>query len=153
LTLPSARKPGSGVLGSLAARISLLVFATTLISALAVAWTTASALRAFLRSKVEQKIPVAAAEVRDRLELWYAQRTLDVQVFARSATVVDGLTLLARARGGRADREALAEVEQYLRYVLAELRHYTAIFVLDAAGDRVLGVGRVPALERGTGDG
>ena len=52
---------------SLAARVSFFVFAATLISALAVAWTSAQALRAFLRSKVEQKIPATVEQVRDRL--------------------------------------------------------------------------------------
>jgi diguanylate cyclase (GGDEF)-like protein len=132
---------------SLAARVSSFVFAATLISALAVAWTSAQALRAFLRSKVEQKIPATVEQVRDRLDLWYAQRLLDVQVFARSAIVVDDLTLVARS-GRRASKEQ-AELERYLSYVLEGLRQYTAIFVLDAEGRTLLGVGRVPALEPG----
>jgi diguanylate cyclase (GGDEF)-like protein len=130
---------------SLAARVSFFVFAATLISALAVAWTSAQALRAFLRSKVEQKIPATVEQVRDRLDLWYAQRTLDVQVFARSAIVVDGLTAVARARSARPPKES-AELERYLTYVLEGLPQYTSIFVLDSEGRLLLGVGHVPAL-------
>jgi diguanylate cyclase (GGDEF)-like protein len=127
---------------SLAARVSFFVFAATLISALAVAWTSAQALRAFLRSKVEQKIPAAVEQIRDRLDLWYAQRTLDVQVFARSAIVVDALTAIARTgTGAPKDR---AELERYLTYVLEGLPQYSAIFVLDSEGRTLLGVGAVP---------
>ena len=131
---------------SLAARVSFFVFAATLISALAVAWTSAHALRAFLRSKVEQKIPAAVEQVRDRLDLWYAQRSLDVQVFARSAIVVDGLTAIARGGSGAGPPKDRAELEQYLTYVLEGLPQYTSIFVLDSAGRLLLGVGKVPAL-------
>jgi diguanylate cyclase (GGDEF)-like protein len=130
---------------SLAARVSFFVFAATLISALAVAWTSAHALRAFLRSKVEQKIPAAVEQTRDRLGLWYAQRTLDVQVFARSAIVVDGLTAIARADSAGPPKHR-AELERYLTYVLEGLPQYTSIFVLDAKGSPLLGVGEVPAL-------
>ena len=131
---------------SLAARVSFFVFAATLISALAVAWTSAQALRAFLRSKVEQKVPAAVEQVRDRLDLWYAQRSLDVQVFARSAIVVDGLTAVAGRRSGAAGPKESAELERYLTYVLQGLPQYTSIFVLDAEGRPLLGVGTVPEL-------
>ena len=137
----SARELIRGPFHSLAARISFFVFAATLTSALAVAWTSGHALRAFLRSKVEQRIPAAVQQVRDRLDLWYAQRSLDVQVFARSATVVDGLAQMARGGAGR------AEVEQYLRYVIDGLPIYPSIFVLDANARVVAGVGRTQALE------
>ena len=131
---------------SLAARVSFFVFAATLISALAVAWTSAQALRAFLRSKVEQKVPAAVEQVRDRLDLWYAQRSLDVQVFARSAIVVDGLTAVAGRSSGDAGPKKSAELERYLTYVLQGLPQYTSIFVLDAEGRPLLGVGTVPEL-------
>jgi diguanylate cyclase (GGDEF)-like protein len=124
--------------------VSFFVFAATLTSALAVAWTSAYALRAFLRSKVEQKIPAAVMQVGDRLDLWYAQRTLDVQVFARSAIVVDGL---AGVRGGRSrDR---GEVEQYLRYVLQGVPQYRSLLLLDAQGGVVLEVGESNAFAPG----
>jgi diguanylate cyclase (GGDEF)-like protein len=129
-------------LESLAARIGVFVFAATLISALAVAGTSAYALRAFLRSKIEQKIPASVSQVRDRLDLWYAQRSFDVGVFAQSATVVDGLSRLA----GRDRARNRAEVEQYLRYVLQSLPQYPAIFALDAKGAVVLAVGSPPEL-------
>src|SRR5215468_7397119 len=113
-------------LQSLAARIGVFVFAATLISALAVASTSAYALRAFLRSKIEQKIPASLTQLRDRLDLWYAQRSFDVDVFAQSDTVVEGLGRLAHQQ----DAKNRAEVEKYLRYVLRSLPQYDAIFAL-----------------------
>ena len=133
-------------LQSLAARIGVFVFAATLISALAVAGTSAYALRAFLRSKIEQKIPASLIQVRDRLDFWYAQRSFDVEVFAQSATVVEGLSRLTSRQGGR----NRAEVEQYLRYVLQSLSQYPAIFALDAKGEVLLAVGSPPALSPAT---
>ena len=122
----------------------MFVFAATLTSALAVAGTSAYALRAFLRSKIEQKIPASLLQVRDRLDLWYAQRSFDVEVFAQSATVVEGLSRLTSRQGAR----NRTEVEQYLRYVLQSLSQYPAIFALDAKGEVLLAVGAPPALSR-----
>jgi diguanylate cyclase (GGDEF)-like protein len=124
-------------LQSLAARIGVFVFAASLTSALAVAGTSAYGVRAFLRSKIEQKIPASLSQVRDRMDLWYAQRSFDVEVFARSAIVVDGLPRIA---GRKATRDR-AEVEQYLGYVLASLPQYPAIFALDASGAVAVAVG------------
>jgi diguanylate cyclase (GGDEF)-like protein len=129
-------------LQSLAARIGVFVFAATLTSALAVAGTSAYGVRAFLRSKIEQKIPASLSQVHDRMDLWYAQRSFDVEVFARSATVVDGLSRLA----GRTRARERAEVEQYLRYVLESLPQYPALFVLGADGAVAVAVGAPMAL-------
>jgi hypothetical protein len=139
------RLPVPRPLESLAARIGVFVFAATLISALAVATTSAYALRAFLRSKLEQKIPASVSQLRDRLDLWYAQRSFDVEVFAKSETVVEGLSRLARGQGAR----ERAEVEQYLRYVLQNLPQYAGIFALDAEGAVVVTVGSAPEISTG----
>jgi diguanylate cyclase (GGDEF)-like protein len=129
-------------LQSLAARIGVFVFVASLTSAFAVAGTSAYGVRAFLRSKIEQKIPATLLQLRDRMDLWYAQRAFDVEVFARSATVVDGVSRLAGPKGAR----GRAQVEQYLRYVLDSLPQYPAIFVLDAEGAVALAVGAPVAL-------
>jgi diguanylate cyclase (GGDEF)-like protein len=129
-------------LQSLAARIGVFVFAAALTSALAVAGTSAYGVRSFLRSKIEQKIPASLSQVRDRMDLWYAQRSFDVEVFARSAIVVDGVPRLT----GRTGARERAEVEQYLRYVLDSLPQYPAIFALDGKGAVAVSVGKPVAL-------
>ncbi|HME73682.1 MAG TPA: diguanylate cyclase [Myxococcota bacterium] len=127
---------------SLAARIGFFVFGATLISALAVALTSAHALRGFLRSKIEEKLPSVATQVHDRLNLWFAQRTLDVQVFARSAILVDGLA--GRERLAAEDRQA---IEKYLDYVLAGSPQYASLFALDTEGHTLFAVGQPVELE------
>ena len=131
---------GRGLFSSLASRIGFFVLAATLTSALAVAFTSALAVRAFLRSRVEDRIPDAAARARDRLELWYAQRALDVEVFAHSDILQAGLSELTRD-GGPRDTTARAEVEQYLGYVREGLPVYAAIFALGARGELLASVG------------
>jgi diguanylate cyclase (GGDEF)-like protein len=130
-------------LASLAARIGFFVFAATLGSALAVAVTSALALRAFLRERVEDGIPEAAARSRDRLELWYAQRALDLQIFSHSETVVRGLGAVS-ARAKHEGGLPRAELEQYLGYVREGLPLYESIFALDAKGEVVARVGAAP---------
>jgi diguanylate cyclase (GGDEF)-like protein len=143
---PFAAPRARGLFRSLAARVSFFVFAAALTSALAVAANSAWALRAFLRGKIEQKIPSALLQVRDRLDLWYAQRLLDVQIISRSALVVDRLARAPRSAPARLDPRDRAEIEQYLRYVLENLSPYASIFILDAGGRPVLGVGNPPTL-------
>src|SRR4029453_4123003 len=91
---------------------------------------SALALRAFLRSKVEQRIPTEVVQLRERLDLWYGQRALDVQALARRGVGVDGLARLSRSRPGTAD----AEVGRYLSYVLDGLPQYSSLFLLDPEG-------------------
>lgn len=126
---------------SLASRIAFFVLAATLVSALAVAGTSALAVRAFLRGQTENRVPEAALRARDRLELWYAQRALDVGIFAHSDIVVGGLARVARAGTGAraADRE---EIEQYLGDVRDGLPVYAAIFALDGAGRTIASTGK-----------
>lgn len=124
--IPSLRRR---LFASLASRIGFFVFAATLASALAVAFTSALAVRAFLRDRVQDRIPEAAARARDQLELWYTQRALDVEVFSHSEIIGD------LARGDRA--QSRVEAEQYLSYVRSGLPVYSSIFALDASG-RVL---------------
>jgi diguanylate cyclase (GGDEF)-like protein len=124
---------------SLAARIGFFVFGATLISALAVASTSAHALRGFLRVKIEEKLPSVASQVHDRLDLWFAQRTLDVQVFARSTILVDGLARHAHEGLTAEDRQV---IEKYLGYVLAGSQQYGSLFALDPEGRTLFAVGR-----------
>jgi len=128
----------------LAARIGFFVFGATLISALAMALTTAHSLRGFLRTKIEEKLPSVASQVHDRLDLWFAQRTLDVQVFARSAILVDGLARGDHKRLTTDDRQL---IEKYLGYVLAGSKQYASLFALDPEGRTLFAVGRPVDLE------
>jgi diguanylate cyclase (GGDEF)-like protein len=130
---------GRGLFSSLASRIGFFVLAATLTSALAMAFTSALAVRGFLRSRVEDRIPDAAARARERLELWYAQRALDVEVFARSEILEAGLGALAKeAPSPPAMRR---EVEQYLGYVRDGLSMYATIFALGSRGQLLASVG------------
>lgn len=145
--LESFRSLTGRLFRSLASRIGFFVFAATLASALAVAGTSALAVRAFLRGKVEERIPAAVRQAHDRLDLWYAQRALDVEIFAHSGIVVDGLARLTRAGRLQGDPRVRAEVEQYLGYVREDLPLYTSIFALDTQGREIARVGVAPALE------
>lgn len=125
---------------TLASRIGFFVFAATLAGAVAVAGTSALALRAFLRNQTEARIVETAVAARDRLAIWHQQRLLDVEVFSKSELVVAGLA--RSSRGGRPARgSAREEVEQYLQYVRDGLPVYSAIFALDRAGRTIASVG------------
>jgi diguanylate cyclase (GGDEF)-like protein len=136
----SFRAVFGGLFRSLASRVGFFVFAATLISALAVATTSAFAVREFLRSKLEARIPEAATGASERLELWFAQRALEVEIFSHAAIVTNGLARLASGPG-RARSVDRSDVEQYLRYVREGLPSYAAIFALAPDGRELASVG------------
>jgi len=128
---------------SLPSRIIIAVFAATLVTSLVVTWTSTRSIESFLRAKIDQKFPAVLRRTSERLDLWYAQRELDLATFAHSATVADGL-----ARLGRDDVRVREELAKYLSYVLQRFPQYESLFLLDETGAPLLRVGSDPELPR-----
>ncbi len=121
---------------SLPARIITSVFAAALVTSLCVTWISTRSIESFLLAKIDQKFPAILWGAGERLDLWYAQRELDLATFARSHTMVDSL------RGKAAStKSARRELSSYLSYVLELFPQYGALFVLDPSGRLVIGVG------------
>jgi diguanylate cyclase (GGDEF)-like protein len=126
-------------LRSLSARITLLVFAATILSSLTVSWISVQSLDGFLRQKVDQRFPQVAHRIVQELDQWYALRAREIEVFAGSAILTESTPQLD-ARGRRGDR-ARDEAEQYLRYVLESFPHFDRLVIATADGDTRLEVG------------
>ena len=120
---------------SLASRIIFFVFASTLMTSLVVTWVSTQSIQNFLRDKIDQKFPAILQGASERLDIWYGQRTLDIQTFARSAIIGANV-----ARLGRSER-LRTEVSDYLSYVLERFPQYQALFVLDPKGQELFWVG------------
>ena len=125
---------------SLASRIILFVFASTLLTSLVVTWVSTTSIERFLRAKIDQKFPAILARAADRIDVWYDQRLLDVQTFARSGTVGINTAHLQAKKKARVS-QAGRELSDYLSYVLERFPQYEALFVLDASGSELLWVG------------
>jgi len=121
---------------SLPARIITSVFAAALVTSLCVTWISTRSIESFLRAKIDQKFPTVLWGAGERLDLWYAQREVDLATFARSGTMVDSLEL--RDGGTRAAKK---EVASYLAYVLDLFPQYGSLFVLDRRGRVLVEVG------------
>jgi diguanylate cyclase (GGDEF)-like protein len=126
---------------SLPARIITSVFAAALVTSLCVTWISSRSIESFLRAKIDQKFPSILWGAGERLDLWYAQREIDVATFARSHTMVDSL----RAKGV-SDSVSRKELSNYLTYVLGLFPQYETLFVLDPSGRRVIAVGELLVL-------
>jgi diguanylate cyclase (GGDEF)-like protein len=135
--IAAARRP----LQSLPSRIVLSVFGAALATSLTVALVSTSSIEAFLRAEIDQKFPAVLRSASERLDLWYAQRRLDIETFARSATVIDNASRLGPESSPAARARALGELEQYLEYVLERFPQFEALFLLDDEGHEVLRVG------------
>ena len=125
---------------SLPTRISLIMFGATLVTSLIVTAISVNSIDSFLRGKIEQKFPAILAAAGQKLDLWYDQRTLEVGVFATSATLAENLSLLDPASPAGQRERAYSEVRQYLSYVLDGFPQYCSLFLLVGDGDVLLWV-------------
>ena len=123
--------------GSLPSRIVTSVFSAALITALAVSFISTRSIESFLREKIDEKFPALLHSTRQRLELYYAQRQLDVETFARSAVVTSSCNRLSGPQAGA----SRTELRTYLTYVLERFPQYEALFVLDPTGRTLLWIG------------
>jgi diguanylate cyclase (GGDEF)-like protein len=126
---------------SLAARIVLATFAATLVTSLVVTWTSMQSTEGFLREKIDQKFPAILRSANERLEIGYSQRQLEVETFARSATVMESFAHLADRAARGADAARLEDARVYLSYVLERFPEFQALFVLDTRGDVLVWAG------------
>ena len=139
------RMPGAALLRrSIASQLVVLLLGATLLTSLVVTWVSTKSIEGFLRREVDQEFPAILSATSERLDLWYSQRKLDVETYARSATITRGAEGLSREPGPDAARE----VHDYLVYVLDRFPQYVAIVLLDPAGRELSRVGEQRALDR-----
>jgi diguanylate cyclase (GGDEF)-like protein len=136
-------------LRSLPSRIILSVFGAALATSLAVALVSTSSIESFLRRKIDQQFPATLSSASERLDLWYAQRRLDIETFARSTTVMESAAHMNLSEGALARRRATEALGQYLAYVLERFPQYEALLLLDGQGAEVLRVGSDLPLPQG----
>ena len=132
---------------SLPARIVTSVFSAVLVTSLVVSWISTRSIESFLREKMDGNFPVLLHATSQRIDLYYAQRQLDVEIFARSAVVAANSARLS----GPAAEASHTELRTYLTYVLEHFPQYEALFLLDPQGRNLLWVGaeiEIPAERR-----
>ena len=132
---------------SLPARIVTSVFSAALVTSLVVSWISTHSIESFLREKMDGKFPGLLHATSQRIDLYYAQRQLDVETFARSAVVTANSARLSEP----AAETSRTELRTYLSYVLEHFPQYEALFLLDPQGRNLLWIGaelEVPAERR-----
>jgi diguanylate cyclase (GGDEF)-like protein len=122
---------------SLPARIVTSVFSAALVTSLVVSWISTHSIESFLREKMDGNFPGLLHATSQRIDLYYAQRQLDVETFARSAVVTENAARLS----GAAAEASRSELRTYLSYVLEHFPQYEALFVLDPDGRSLLWIG------------
>ncbi len=122
---------------SLPARIVTSVFSAALITSLVVSWISTHSIESFLRERMEGNFPGLLHATSQRIDLYYAQRQLDVETFARSAVVSANSARLS----GSAAAASRTELRTYLVYVLEHFPQYEALFLLDPNGRELLWIG------------
>jgi diguanylate cyclase (GGDEF)-like protein len=137
----SLRSMTRGPFESLPSRIIVSVYAAALLTSLLVTGIATKSTESFLRGKIDERFPELLARTGERLDVWYAQRELDIGTFARSEIVVERVGDAAAS-----DTVVGEEAQRYLTYVRDSFPQYASLFALDAQGrDRVV-VGARPAM-------
>ena len=134
-TWPAVRSFCMRPFWGLSSRITLAIFASTVLTSLMVTWISVSAIDDFLSRQIRERFPTVLEDSEKRLDLWYSQVRLEIETFSRSPTVVATLT-----RGS--DQE---ETSRYLTFVLERFPQYNALFLLDAKGKVILWAGKAYA--------
>lgn len=135
--------PGAALLRrSIASQLVVLLLGATLLTSLVVTWASTHSIKSFLRGKTDQEFPAILSAVEERLELFYSQRRLDVETWARGATITGTIERIAR------DPLAARAVNEYLAQVLDRFPQYEALVVLDPAGRELARAGEEPAFTR-----
>ncbi|MDJ0786573.1 MAG: diguanylate cyclase [Myxococcota bacterium] len=127
----SARPP---ILSGLAVHFGALILVLSLLSSGVITWISVRGIESFLERRIERRFPEALFSARERVDVWYGQRELDVASFANNRILTEAL-----ASPKRADRRA--EAGDYLGYVLGRFPQYAALVVLDGEGEVWVQVG------------
>ena len=136
---PVRPHPGHRFRG-IALRFSLIVGIATLLATLVVSGTSLYTIESILGQKAEQKFDEALWGASERLDLFYGQRTLDLQTFAQSSVVTDNVARLSEPTSPAGER-AVGEVRTYLGYLLEAFPQYESVFLLSPDGAQLLAAG------------
>jgi len=133
-------------LQSLPSRFVGALLLAVLSTSLAVTWLSIEATESFLHEKVEQKFAAVLAATGQRIELWHAERELELDTLSRSNALAGTLTQLRPGTGGNS---SATPGNRYLSLVLDQLPQYRALFVLDPEGKVLSWAGESPEPEGG----
>ena len=137
---------------SLPARISIFVFATSLVTSLFVTAISAHAIDSFLRGKLELKFPEIAAQVGQRLDAWYTERILNLGELAASDVLRNNVGQLRPSGRSDAESRAFQDVAAYLDNVRDRFAHFDSLLILRPDGETLISVGSVGHFSRDTTD-
>ena len=124
----------------IALNLSLIVGVATLLATLFVSGISLYTIESVLGQKAEQKFDQALWAASERLDLFYGQRSLDLQTFARSGVVTDNVRPLS-APSTAAGARAVRDVATYLGYLLEAFPQYHAVFLLAPDGTELIAAG------------
>jgi diguanylate cyclase (GGDEF)-like protein len=131
-------------LHSLASRVVALVTASTLLSALAVTWLATRSIRGELRERSEQRISLLLQSAAARVEIWHAERELEIASYARSVPLDASLAAWEGAADSARDR-AREQTRSLLEELLARSPQYESLIASDTRADLVAYAGPAPS--------
>ena len=126
---------------SLPTRIGFFVLGATLCTSLVVTGISLKSIDSFLRERVTRKFPTLLENANERLDLWYAQRRLELDEISKQRALSTILADLRFAGPAGPDAAMRQEASALLAARLKEMPSYVSLFVLDERGRRIASAG------------
>jgi diguanylate cyclase (GGDEF)-like protein len=131
-------------LQSLTSRFVATLLGAVVAVSLAVSWISVGVTDSFLRDKIEQKFETTLAATSQRIDLWHAERELELDTLSRSRTLA---STLLRLRAAGQDAALAASAPRYLSLVLEQLPQYQALLLLGPDAELLTSVGQAGSLD------
>lgn len=123
---------------SFSAKIIALVVTNVVVTSLVIGIVTMRSTEDFLTMKVSEKFPSVLRNTRSKIEVWYARRSLDVAIIAKSDLFLQNLERCLEDEKRGKQSSGKGEIIGYLQYVKEQFPVYTELAAVDSEGNLVV---------------
>ncbi len=123
---------------SFSAKIIALVVTNVVVTSLVIGIVTMRSTEDFLTTKVSEKFPSVLRNTRAKIEVWYARRSLDVAIIAKSDLFLQSLERCLEDEKKGKQSSGKGEIIGYLQYVKEQFPVYEELAVTDSEGNLVV---------------
>jgi diguanylate cyclase (GGDEF)-like protein len=133
------RRITSRIRKSFSAKIIILVITNVFVTSMVIGIVTMRSTEDFLTTKVSEKFPSVLRNTRAKIEIWYAKRSLDVAIIARSDVFLHSLDMCLQDENDQDLGSAKNEIAGYFHYVKEQFPVYEELAVVDRRGNLIVG--------------
>jgi diguanylate cyclase (GGDEF)-like protein len=120
---------------SFSAKIITLVVVNVIITSFIIGAVTMHSTESFLTEKISEKFPSILLNTKGKVDLWYANKSMDLAVLSRSRVLIRNLAKFFAQSDSTKQASAIAEIKDYFAYIREKFPIYEDFAVLDQKGN------------------